>query len=356
MAREGQYGNWMPLPQLPDPKPALQQVKGIYMFAEPAPPLPPKSGSASSFDDEDEEDRNDYEDGIDYDNDYDDAGFVTSVAPETESMPSGVKEIQDMEEQKDAGTTNITTPFINKSAERKDSRRLLIVILYVLVTMSFAMWTGLLSLILVKYSALSEELKALNLSHLEMLRTVKEDLGFIQTTQHILERSIKQNFNELQDITASTCSSKNITFFHSCPTSWKSQGGNCYYFSTERKDRNNAWLDCISERAHLVSICSDDEQGFLKNSISDTYWLGMTDSEVEGKWMWQDMDLHVSTSYWDFTKGEPKEGKEKNCGIMNPGGTWASAQCTLQYRWICKKKLICPDASVQSKPFHQCTE
>ncbi|XP_061472657.1 C-type lectin domain family 4 member E-like isoform X6 [Rhineura floridana] len=282
MAEERQYGNWLPLSQLSGSKATLQQ-KGVYVLAQPsAPPLPPKPDTPSSFEDDD----------------YDDAGVVTAMVSESQTTPSAPNEKRNMDNQKDSGISE-------------------------------------------ELQALSEELQTLNFNQSEKLMRMRKDLDYVYTTQRILERTASNNFSELQDITTSICSSGKSSISHSCPTNWKTEGHNCYYISTEKKNWTDALWYCIIHRAHLVSIWSDKEQGFLRDNIDNTmtYWLGVVHIESEGKWRWREGDLIVSTAFWDV--GEPQTDDEKNCGIMHPNGTWASAVCSLPYQWICKKKLIC---------------
>ncbi|XP_015673802.1 CD209 antigen-like protein C [Protobothrops mucrosquamatus] len=153
------------------------------------------------------------------------------------------------------------------------------------------------------------------------------------------EKYTSNRFTETEDILESICSQRNITIAHSCPNSWKHQKKYCYYFSTEKTNWTNALQNCIIYNAYLVSISSDEEQGFLKNNPNrvDNYWLGMSD--LEGQWKWKDSDMLVGTSFWD--QGEPSKDVNKNCGIMLSNGTWASAVCSVHNRWICKKRLIC---------------
>ncbi|XP_061472653.1 CD209 antigen-like protein E isoform X2 [Rhineura floridana] len=325
---------------------------GVYVLAQPsAPPLPPKPDTPSSFEDDD----------------YDDAGVVTAMVSESQTTPSAPNEKRNMDNQKAlhprcgpwyssinalpsdhvTNSSNCVPPD-SDSPQKKSTRRFHVVVLYVLVTICCVMWAGLLFVILVKYSgiseelqALSEELQTLNFNQSEKLMRMRKDLDYVYTTQRILERTASNNFSELQDITTSICSSGKSSISHSCPTNWKTEGHNCYYISTEKKNWTDALWYCIIHRAHLVSIWSDKEQGFLRDNIDNTmtYWLGVVHIESEGKWRWREGDLIVSTAFWDV--GEPQTDDEKNCGIMHPNGTWASAVCSLPYQWICKKKLIC---------------
>ncbi|XP_020656069.3 hepatic lectin isoform X2 [Pogona vitticeps] len=293
MAMEAQYGNWLSDPETQSSSTELQP-KGIYVCAG-APPFPLKTKELYS------------PNSLENENDYDDASFVTPRVPQSqressERVISAVKEAGVMKSKED--------PSVSKSTERKDQRSLHVIILYVLVAVCFVMWAGLLSLFLLKYTAISEELHTLKTNYSEKL------------------------------IRASLCDNGNSSVFTSCPRGWEKEEENCYYFSKEKKNWTDAQWDCINRQSHLVSIWTDQEQGFVKDRLNnEIHWLGMTDLEEEGKWRWAEGDLLVSTAFWKIR--EPKKGAGKNCGIMHPHGTWGSDVCSLPYRWICKNKLIC---------------
>ncbi|XP_060096678.1 C-type lectin domain family 17, member A-like [Heteronotia binoei] len=320
MAQKIQHGNRV-LPPLPPKPPSSEtelQPTGIYIFAGPsAPPLPSDIDSLSSFGDKGE---------------YDDTGSITQMDPQTQQWSSSEKEKNNMEMQKAYSSSQ--TP------QGKDSRRMHMFILYGMIVVCFAMLAAFIFLFLVKYSAISEELKELHMNNSEMTMIVLKDLDDIRAKQEIMQKSVRNDFIELQSITGFICKHFSITY-SSCPSKWKAKANTCYYFSTGTKTWSEALSFCIGQSAHLVSVESDEEQGFLRNTISlkGTYWLGTTDIVQDGKWRWSEGDVLVTTSFWDI--GEPKKGYNKDCGIMYPNGSWAAAACSLPHHWICKKRLIC---------------
>ncbi|XP_061073721.1 CD209 antigen-like protein A [Conger conger] len=73
-----------------------------------------------------------------------------------------------------------------------------------------------------------------------------------------------------------------------CPEGWEQFSSKCYYFSTERKSWKDSRIHCIKWAADLVIIESDEEQEFINKYIQDYYWIGLSDSETEGTWLWVD--------------------------------------------------------------------
>ncbi|KAJ8352921.1 hypothetical protein AAFF_G00136630 [Aldrovandia affinis] len=74
-----------------------------------------------------------------------------------------------------------------------------------------------------------------------------------------------------------------------CPEGWKQRNSTCYYFSTERKSWKDSRIDCLKQGADLVIIESKEKQDFIfKDTREGYYWIGLSDSETEGTWLWVD--------------------------------------------------------------------
>ncbi|XP_055081465.1 C-type lectin domain family 9 member A-like [Periophthalmus magnuspinnatus] len=110
--------------------------------------------------------------------------------------------------------------------------------------------------------------------------------------------AVAVNFTEIQTTPAqttaavSTCSS-----VAQCDEDWELNGTQCYYFSnrslqltwTSSKDK------CQSKRGDLIKIESREEQEFLDGRVrllmdaeDERFWIGLTDSQTEGEWLWTD--------------------------------------------------------------------
>uniref|UniRef100_A0A3B3VVK5 C-type lectin domain-containing protein n=1 Tax=Poecilia latipinna TaxID=48699 RepID=A0A3B3VVK5_9TELE len=68
-----------------------------------------------------------------------------------------------------------------------------------------------------------------------------------------------------------------------CEAGWEQHGGNCYYFSTSKSSWTDSRRSCTDLGSDLVKIDSREEQ--------DKFWIGLTDSKEEGKWLWMDGSL-----------------------------------------------------------------
>ncbi|XP_053190029.1 hepatic lectin-like [Scomber japonicus] len=191
----------------------------------------------------------------------------------------------------------------------------------------------------------------------------------------------RRSFNELKDenealkknftgrsLTLSTkscphfsCSSAMLPYFKGdsclkCDKHWEQHLGKCYYFSTKRSSWEDSRRFCQGRGGDLVKIDSREEQEFLEKKVldkmrndEDRFWIGLTDSKEENKWIWVDgSPLNTSLSFW--FEGEPDNWKDlgtdpagEDCvGIGERGGakdlkSWFDRQCKGDHRSICKK-------------------
>uniref|UniRef100_A0A3P9DL01 C-type lectin domain-containing protein n=1 Tax=Maylandia zebra TaxID=106582 RepID=A0A3P9DL01_9CICH len=72
---------------------------------------------------------------------------------------------------------------------------------------------------------------------------------------------------------------------YKCEDGWKQHGEKCYFFSTSKSSWNVSSTGCSTKGGDLVKI--DTIQQKIK-SYDDLFWIGLTDSAVEGRWLWVD--------------------------------------------------------------------
>ena len=89
-----------------------------------------------------------------------------------------------------------------------------------------------------------------------------------------------------------------------CPPFWYRFKGRWYKYVATHMTWADAELYCVSERANLVSIHSQEEQDFVKSLIknfdhAEGYtWIGLSDTQKEGGWMWSD-GCAVNFVFWN---------------------------------------------------------
>ncbi|XP_022599879.1 CD209 antigen-like protein E [Seriola dumerili] len=80
-----------------------------------------------------------------------------------------------------------------------------------------------------------------------------------------------------------------------CEEGWEQDRGQCYFFSINGSSWEESRNGCKRLGGDLVKIDSREEKSFLSNRLiekmdntEDKFWIGLTDSEVEGEWLWVD--------------------------------------------------------------------
>ncbi|XP_042072424.1 CD209 antigen isoform X1 [Haplochromis burtoni] len=123
-----------------------------------------------------------------------------------------------------------------------------------------------------------------------------------------------------------------------CQGNWVAFSDSLYQVSLEKKSWEESRQDCLQKGAHLMIINRREEQNFV-NQFKKSLWIGLTDSETDGRWKWVD-GTRMTTSYWN--SGEPNGGRSENCGevrFYDSENSWNDAPCSIEKFWICEKRV-----------------
>ncbi|XP_041664171.1 CD209 antigen-like protein E [Cheilinus undulatus] len=137
-----------------------------------------------------------------------------------------------------------------------------------------------------------------------------------------------------------------------CEQGWERYGGSCYYFSKDRSSWDHSRDKCKQQGGELVKIESREEQVFLDVRLrdkmveaEDKFWIGLTDVQREGTWMWADgSPLDKNLTFW--SKGEPDNWTRsdgEDCTRMGEKGgaeenkSWFDKSCRFSHKYICEK-------------------
>ncbi|XP_026103834.1 C-type lectin domain family 10 member A [Carassius auratus] len=91
--------------------------------------------------------------------------------------------------------------------------------------------------------------------------------------------------------------------------------------------------------------CEREPSNKIKNLVIDfvkkisanaNVWIGLTDSEVEGRWKWVDGST-LTSGFWD--PREPNGHRGENCALTYSPG-WADYACSDLFQWICEKSIL----------------
>ncbi|KAK2871200.1 hypothetical protein Q8A67_023727 [Cirrhinus molitorella] len=115
-----------------------------------------------------------------------------------------------------------------------------------------------------------------------------------------------------------------------------------YYMSTEKKNWVESRQDCLKKGADLIIINNKEEQDFVMNITNKRgFWIGVTDSVVEGTWKWVD-GSKLTSGFW--APREPNGQKDENCVVTyltnHPDLIgWFDVTCSATHQWICEKSI-----------------
>jgi len=125
-----------------------------------------------------------------------------------------------------------------------------------------------------------------------------------------------------------------------CPYGWSSYGSGCYQVQHSQQSWYDAEHHCQRRGAHLASIHSLDESLFVAGLDPGAMWLGGTDRNHEGHWVWSDGTPFTFTG-WSWTKPDNTGGQD--CLVTNfrqfPGG-WDDVQCRAMKKFVCEKQNL----------------
>ncbi|XP_055368996.1 CD209 antigen-like protein E isoform X6 [Betta splendens] len=196
-----------------------------------------------------------------------------------------------------------------------------------------------------------------------------KNLQMLKDENEAMRKNLTEKLSELSSCTSEQlirpkpAEAKTTGLCRTCELDWDQHGGSCYYFSSYKLTWDQSRSVCKGRGADLVQINSEEEQRFLDdkvggkmNGFDDLFWIGLTDSEEEGRWLWvDDSPLNTSLSFWykcepDNWTGDNAAGE--HCVRMGVKGgatdlkCWFDRSCDSHERSICEKaaeteRLIC---------------
>ncbi|XP_067249316.1 asialoglycoprotein receptor 1-like [Chanodichthys erythropterus] len=110
-----------------------------------------------------------------------------------------------------------------------------------------------------------------------------------------------------------------------------------YFISTEKKNWTESRRYCTERGADLIIINNREEQEFVKKISGDAgVWIGLTDSDVEGRWKWVD-GTNMTSGFWN--SGDPSGFKKENCALLY-SSAWQDYPCNDAFKCISSERTI----------------
>ncbi|XP_062393895.1 C-type lectin domain family 4 member M-like [Sardina pilchardus] len=133
-----------------------------------------------------------------------------------------------------------------------------------------------------------------------------------------------------------------------CLRGWRLFSTHCYFFSTELRSWSSSRMHCLQQGGDLVLIDSVEEQEYLHRQTPQyrspeyRYWIGLSDEEAEGVWVWVDGSLPMQKSFW--VTGSGGEAAGEDCVSIlkesSPVKNWRHHDCSKTFRWICESPAL----------------
>lgn len=123
------------------------------------------------------------------------------------------------------------------------------------------------------------------------------------------------------------------------------------YRSIHCESREDAQAGAMSEGAYLVSINDAAEQEWLVTVFGTApYWIGLADSEKEGKWRWMNGDPVTYTNWAPAEPSDSDHGEEDHVFMgLTPDGKWYNV-APGNPKWHMARMAIIERSGVSSTP------
>src|SRR6185295_16838461 len=140
--------------------------------------------------------------------------------------------------------------------------------------------------------------------------------------------------------------------------------GRDYYFCSTDRSWSDARAHCqLQLLGDLVHIDDSGENAFVLGATAADAWLGGSDSAVEGRWRWANVNAQfwmgtssgTATGYTNWNGGEPNDSNgNEDCMLMykssNPG-KWNDGLCSDAHDFVCEVQPdLCPNDPNKANP------
>merc|ERR1719414_239061 len=117
-----------------------------------------------------------------------------------------------------------------------------------------------------------------------------------------------------------------------CRQGFEALNGVCYGLVQQKMTWANAEAHCKSLGAYLAEPRGRAENLFIKGLVFESthgVWLGGTDHDTEGNWIWSSSQALMSESYSDWGAGQPNNanGHQDCLAMRHDARHWTDQMC-----------------------------
>jgi hypothetical protein len=197
---------------------------------------------------------------------------------------------------------------------------------------------------------------------IDMFNEIKNEINEIKVSQKVFEARLVQRNVE---ITKETCNrkidkdteetmrmsemlSKHVEAQKILSQSlWHNFGNSFYFIGKESLNWSQAIDTCKALDAYLVQIEDSNESKFITDLVKPTFaeresidfgvWIGGSDLQNEGAWIWEHSKARIVFSNWG--QNEPNGNRRENCLHLykRKDWVWNDTICRLKMGFICEK-------------------
>ena len=117
----------------------------------------------------------------------------------------------------------------------------------------------------------------------------------------------------------------------------------CYLWVTDQeRNWNEAENFCKSKGGHLASVTSLDVHNFMLEwaGLNKTkVWIGATDQEREGTWIWSDCSSYNFEGWVHNATGKRKENCAELYNTNEHEKGWNDLECKEQLNFVCATRV-----------------
>ena len=190
---------------------------------------------------------------------------------------------------------------------------------------------------LTQYRELKQTISNMKSEHLTQYRELKQTISNMKSEHLTQYRELKQTISNMKSEPTM------LPLIISCDEDWTLFNGHCYLYIRKKRTWDVALAACKYKDSYLVEITSESEFEFVAGMKIWSYgriWIGATDEEHEGNFVYQKSKQAVPTKFWNVGEPNNDEGKE-DCVEMvklEKDYKFNDVPCDFVWPFVCEKK------------------